>query len=104
MANARKVKRNEDDEKREIALKEYTENASQLPKVVCVALVPGPERDLFVYIDDRDLDVIDRLFDFEDVLYEQLGDDMFDVHIRYLEGRPIEQSRPSSVRVVYQRA
>ena len=47
---------------------------------------------------------MDRLFDIEDVLYEQLGEDMFDVHIRYLEGRAIEQTRPSSAKVVYQRA
>ena len=104
MANAKRVSKDQGDERREAALRQYAESAGLLSKVACVALVPGPERDLFVYIDERDLDVMDRLFDIEDVLYEQLGEDMFDVHIRYLEGRPIEQTRPSSAKVVYQRA
>lgn len=104
MASARKAQPSAEDAHREAALKQYAESASLLPKVACVALVPGPERDLFVYIDERDLDVIDRLFDIEDVMWEQLGEDMFDVHIRYLEGRPIQLTRPSSAKVVYERA
>jgi len=103
MANAKRVSKDQGDERHQAALRQYAEGAKLLPKVACVALVPGPERDLFVYIDERDLDVVDRLFDIEDLMFEQLGEDMFDVHIRYLEGRPIEQTRPRSEKVVYQR-
>ena len=104
MANAKRIGKDKGDEHRDAALRQYAESAGLLPKVACVALVPGPERDLFVYIDERDLEVIDRLFDIEDLLYAELGEDMFDVHIRYLDGRPIEHTRPPSAKVVYQRA
>jgi hypothetical protein len=76
---------------------------SEVPEVAGVVLVPGPDRDLFTYIDDRDWDVCNKLMDVEDVLFEMFDDLLFDFHIRYLNGRTLEESIPSSAEIVYRR-
>jgi hypothetical protein len=73
-----------------------------LPQVVCIAYVPGPERDVFVYIDKNDRDVMDQLFDIEETLFEMYDDQLFDFHIRFLEGQDLRT--PTSSRLVYSRA
>lgn len=102
MANARKSE-GEDSRVAE-GLREYASRVYSIAEVAGVALAPGPERDLFTYIDERDWDVCDKLMDIEDVLYEMFDDLLFDVHIRYLDGRTFEDSKPSSAEVVYRRA
>ena len=102
MANVRKA---EDERGRiETGLREYASRVYSIPEVAGVALAPGPERDLFIYIDERDWDVCDKLMDIEDTLYEMFDDILFDVHIRYLSGRTFEDSKPSSAEVIYRRA
>jgi DNA-binding Lrp family transcriptional regulator len=104
MANARKVKPSPEEQRVEAALREYAARVERLPSVAAVVLVPGPERDLFTYIDARDLDVVDNLMDVEDAIFDLFDEDMFDVHIRYLEGRSLDETRPSTSQMVYQRA
>ena len=102
MANARKA--DSEGERLEIGLREYVSRMNSIPEVAGVALAPGPERDLFTYIDERDWDVCDKLMDVEDALYEMFDDVLFDFHIRYLSGRTFDESKPSSAEVVYRRA
>ena len=100
MANARRFS---EDPRIATGLKEYTSRVYSIPEVAGVVLVPGPERDLFIYIDDRDWDVMDKLIDIEDTLFEMFDDLLFDVHIRYLSGRSFDESKPHG-EVVYKRA
>jgi hypothetical protein len=100
MANAHKA---ENDPRIATGLHEYASRVYSIPEVAGVVLVPGPERDLFIYIDDRDWDVMDKLIDIEDTLYEMFDDLVFDVHIRYLSGCTFDESKPAG-EVVYRRA
>lgn len=102
MANARKA--DSEAERLKTGLQEYASRMYSIPEVAGVALAPGPERDLFTYIDERDWDVCDKLMDVEDTLYEMFDDVLFDFHIRYLSGRTFDESKPSSAEVVYRRA
>ena len=88
----------------EKGLREYTRLASLIPAVAAVVVVPGPERDLFTYIDDRNEEAIEQLLDAEDKLFELFDDVLFDFHLVYLEGRPLRQMAPTSRKVVYSRA
>src|SRR5690349_11768401 len=100
MANAQKLG---EDPRVAVGLKEYASRVHSIPEVAGVILIPGPERDLFIYIDDRDWDVMDKLIDIEDTLFEMFDDLIFDVHIRYLSGRSFEEAKPPG-EVIYQRA
>src|SRR5947208_3221029 len=102
MANARK--HDDEGERLETGLREYASRMYSIPAVAGVALAPGPERDLFTYIDERDWGVCDKLMDVEDVLFEMFDDVLFDFHIRYLSGRTFDESKPTSAEVVYRRA
>jgi hypothetical protein len=101
MANARKNDPGDEKARLNAALQEYASRMPDVPQVAGVALAPGPERDLFTYIDERDWDVCYRLMDVEDVLFEMFDDVLFDFHIRYLEGRSLEEAKPSSAEVIY---
>ena len=102
MANARKA--DSEAERLKTGLQEYASRMYSIPEVAGVALAPGPERDLFTYIDERDWDVCDKLMDVEDALYEMFDDVLFDFHVRYLSGRTFDQSKLTSAEVVYRRA
>lgn len=104
MTNARKPRQTKEQLRLEAALREYATRVQGIPSVAEVAWVPSPEKDLFTYIDKRDLEVMDRLMDIEDELFDLFEDEMFDFHVRYLEGRSLEETRPSSAEVIYRRA
>ena len=97
--------RRQEDEASDIvkALDEYVRLAAGIPQVASSVHVPGPERDLFTYIDDRDEAVLDRLNSIEDRLFELFDDVMFDFHVFYLQGRPVEVMAPSTGRVMFSR-
>ena len=103
MANARPFETGDEKERLKIALQEYASRMPEVPEVAGVVVVPGPERDLFTYIDERDWDVCYKLMDVEDVLFEMFDDVLFDFHIRYLEGRSVDEAMPASAEVIYRR-
>jgi len=102
MANPRRI---EDDELRRLdeAMERYAAQARKIPGVAAVVVVPGEERDLSTFIDKRDEEVMDRLMDVEDDLFATFNDELFDFHVWYLEGRPLEQELPHNGRVIYRR-
>ena len=102
MANA---PRSEDSELQKLnaAMERYADEARKIPSVAAVVVVPGEERDLSTYIDKRDWDVSEKLMDIEDELFAAFDDQLFDFHVWYLEGRPLEDELPRNCRVIYQR-
>jgi hypothetical protein len=101
MANARKTAG--EDPRIATGLQEYASRVYSIPEVAGVVLVPGPQRDLFIYLDDRDWDVMDKVIDIEDTLFEMYDDLLFDVHFRYLMDRTFDESKANG-EVVYRRA
>ena len=102
MANAPRF---EDSELQKLnaAMERYADEARKIPSVAAVVVVPGEERDLSTYIDKRDWDVSDKLMDIEDELFAAFDDQLFDFHVWYLEGRPLEDELPRNCRVIYRR-
>jgi hypothetical protein len=102
MANVRK---SDDSELRKLdqAMELYASKARSIPGVAAVVVVPGEERDLSTYIDKRDWDVSEKLMDIEDELFAAFDDQLFDFHVWYLEGRPLEDELPRNCRVIYRR-
>ena len=102
MANVRK---SDDSELRRLdqAMELYAAKARSIPSVAAVIVVPGEERDLSTYIDKRDWDVSEKLMDIEDELFAAFDDQLFDFHVWYLEGRPLEDELPRNCRVIYRR-
>ena len=45
----------------------------------------------------------EKLMDIEDELFAAFDDQLFDFHVWYLEGRPLEDELPRNCRVIYQR-
>jgi hypothetical protein len=102
MANAWKA---DDAELRKLeeAMEIYAAKARDIPSVAAVAVVPGEERDLSTYIDERDWDVSDKLMDIEDELFAKFDDVLFDFHVWYLSGQSVEDMLPSNAKVLYRR-
>ena len=102
MANVRK---SDDSELRRLeqAIELYAAKARSIPSVAAVIVVPGEERDLSTFIDKRDEEVMDRLMDVEDDLFAEFDDELFDFHVWYLEGRPLDEELPRNCRVIYRR-
>jgi hypothetical protein len=87
----------------EAAMELYATKARVIPSVAAVVIVPGEERDLSTFIDERDEDVMNRLMDVEDELFAQFNDELFDFHVWYLDGRQLDKELPRNSRVIYRR-
>src|SRR3954447_7506962 len=88
----------------EKGLKEYMRIVSAIPSVAAIVVVPGPERDLFTYIDERDEGVLDQIADVEDELFRAYDEVLFDFHVIYLQGRPLKEMAPTSGKQIYLRS
>ena len=102
MANARKSNDSELERLNE-AMERYAEQARKIPGVAAVIVVPGEERDISTFIDERDEEVIERLLDVEDDLFATFDDQLFDFHVWYLSGRPLDEHLPAVHRMIYRR-